>query len=216
MTRGEIKRRVRLLGQHYFSGDLDLDPFGLDLLITDTANDVARLTDCYIGRRYLDTVAGTSEYCASDLYRVKNIMAIQIDGNYKRLLLIDWYDGKNYLYRQNDSAAIPTHVIIFEGNRIRLHPTPSISTTNGIMMEGWAVPGDVWVYDTNGNPSTTPADQQECPLPNIAHDCVVYGVLAKKAVQQRDMEMVQYYQGQFEQRLGMVESFAATFAKRAT
>jgi len=84
------------------------------------------------------------------------------------------------------------------------------------MIEGYSIPGDTWTYDTSGNPSTTPADQQECPLPSIAHDCVVYGVLYKKAVQQRDMEMVPYYQGEYEKRMGMVESFASTYGRRAT
>jgi len=41
MTRGEIKRRFRLLGRHYFGSDPDQDPFGLDLLIIETTNQIA-------------------------------------------------------------------------------------------------------------------------------------------------------------------------------
>jgi hypothetical protein len=216
MTRSEIKRQVRLLGQHYFNSALDLDPFGLDLLVNETANDVARKTDCFIGRRYLDLVANTDEYCASDLYRLKNIFVSDTLGEYKRLMLVEWYEGDNERYRRDGSTTYPTHAMVFGMNRMRLWPTPITNLTNGVMIEGYGIPGDVWTYDVNGDPSTTPADQQECPLPPIAHDCVVYGVLYKKAMQQRDMEMIPYYKEEYEQRLGMVESFASTFARRAT
>jgi len=215
MTRGEIKRRIRLLGKHYFSSDLDLDPFGLDLLVQHVADEVARNTDCYVGRRYLDLVAGTSEYCASDLYRLKNIMALQPNGDYKRLLIVDWYDSKTNQYRDaSDTNAIPSHVLIFGGNRMKFWPVPNTASTNAILIEGYAVPGDVWVYDVNGNPVTLD-DTSECPLPEIAHDAIVYGVLHQKAIQNRDADMVGVYRDEYERRVGMVESFAATYARRA-
>lgn len=215
MTRGEIKRRIRLLGKHYFSSELDLDPFGLDLLIEEVTNEIARNTDCYTSRRYLDLVAGTSEYCASDLYRVKNIMALQTTGEYKRLLVVDWYDAKSHIYRDpNDSSPIPTHVLVFENNKMRFWPVPSVAVTNGIMVEGYAIPGSIWVYDVNGDPVAM-SDTSECPLPSVAHDAVVYGVLYKKAIQNRDGDMIAIYRNEYEQRMGMVESFAATYARRA-
>lgn len=216
MTRGEIKRRIRVLGQHFFGSNNDTDPFGLDLLITETANEIARNTDCYIGRRYLDFVVDTNEYCASDLYRVKNVLVLQSDGNYKKPRVIEWYDGEAPDYRRDSTDQYPTHVLVFGMNRIRLYPTPSVATTNGLMLEGYGIPGDVWVYDVNGNPSNTPADDQECPLPSVGHDAIVYGVLYKRAMQMRDADMVAYYRGEYEQRMGMLESFAATFARRAT
>ncbi len=216
MTRSEIKRQVRLLGQHYFNSALDLDPFGLDLLVNETTNDVARNTDCFIGRRYLDLVANTAEYCASDLYRVKNVFISDTLGEYIRLMLVEWYEGDNERYRRQGNATYPTHAMVFGMNRIRLWPTPAVALTDGVMIEGYATPGNTWTYDVNGNPSTTPADEQECPLPSVAHDAVVYGVLYKKAMQQRDMEMIPYYRDEYEKRTGMVESFASTFARRAT
>lgn len=215
MTRGEIKRRIRLIGRHYFDSDMDLDPFGLDLLITTVTNDIARNTDCYWSRRYLDLVAAQAEYCSSDLYRVKNILALQQDSSYKRLLLIDWYDAKNWQFRDpDDSQSIPSHVMVFENNRMRFWPIPAVATTNGIMLEGWCIPGDYWVYDANGDPVAM-TDAQECPLPDVAHDAVVFGVLYYKALQTRDGDMVAVYRDEYEKRMGMVESFAATYARRA-
>jgi hypothetical protein len=214
MTRGEIKRRIRILGRHYFGGENDQDPFGLDLLITEVANDLARRTDCYIGRRYLDLVAGTTEYCDSDLYRLKNILILQDDGTYNRARLIDWADAKNPEFRHFDTENVPTHVMVFGANRIKVYPVPASSVTNGLMIEGYAIPGDYWLYDTNGNAVTTNLDIQECPLPAVAHDAIVYGVLKQRAVQSRDMDMAQYYDQEYQTRVGMVESYAATYARR--
>jgi len=215
MTRGEIKRRVRLLGRHYFDSDVDVDPFGLDLLITEVTNDVAKNTDCYWSRRYLDLVADTAEYCSSDLYRVKNIFALQDDGEYKRLLIVDWYDAQNQQYRDpSDTSSIPSHCVVFENNRVRFWPIPNVARTNGVMFEGWCIPGDYWVYDSNGT-AVAMSDAQECPLPLIAHDSVVYGVLYYKALQARDAAMIPIYRDEFERRQGMVESFSATYARRS-
>jgi|GWRWMinimDraft_13_1066021.scaffolds.fasta_scaffold05029_2 hypothetical protein len=213
MTRGEIKRRIRLLGKHYFSGDNDLDPFGLDLLIVEVTNQIARTTDSYIGRRYLDIVAGTSEYCDSDLYRVKNIFTLQSDGDYERLQLIDWADARSQDYRRTDTDITPTQAIVFGMNRIKLYPQPSASTTNGLMIEGYAIPGDYWVYDSNGNPVTL-IDSHSCPLPESGHDAVVYGVLAEKALQMRDGEAAQIYTQKYQERVGILESNAAVYSRR--
>ena len=213
MTRGEIKRRIRLLGKHYFSGDNDLDPFGLDLLIVEVTNQIARTTDSYIGRRYLDIVAGTSEYCDSDLYRVKNIFTLQSDGDYERLQLIDWADARSQDYRRTDTDITPTQAIVFGMNRIKLYPQPSASTTNGLMIEGYAIPGDYWVYDSNGNPITL-VDSHSCPLPESGHDAVVYGVLAEKALQMRDGEAAQIYTQKYQERVGILESNAAVYSRR--
>jgi len=194
---------------------MDLDPFGLDLLITTVTNDIAKNTDCYWSRRYLDLVAGTAEYCSSDLYRVKNIFALQSDGEYKTLLRVDWYDAKNWQYRSpSDTSPVPSHVVVFENNRMRFWPMPSVAVTNGIMLEGWCLPGDYWVYDVNGT-AVAMDDTQECPLPVVAHDAVVFGVLYWKALQTRDADMVAIYRDEYEKRVGMVESFAATYARRA-
>jgi hypothetical protein len=106
--------------------------------------------------------------------------------------------------------------MVFGMNRIKLWPTPTANLTDGVMIEGYAIPGDTWTYNVDGSPSTASADQQECPLPSVAHDAVVYGVLYKKAMQQRDMEMIPYYRDEYERRVGMVESFASTYARRAT
>jgi hypothetical protein len=81
------------------------------------------------------------------------------------------------------------------------------------MIQGYAIPGDYWVYDSNGVAQAI-TDATECPLPAVAHDCLVYGVLAQRAMQSKDAEGFGLYNTQYMDRLGMVESFAATYARR--
>lgn len=213
MTRGEIKRRVRLLGRHYFGSESDQDPFGLDLLIIEVANQIARSTDCFTGRRYLDLVADTTEYCAPDIYRVRNVQVKNTGGDWQRMRILDAYNRKVDMVRNDGSSSFPT-VAVFTGmNKVSVYPAPASAITQGLMIEGYAIPGDYWQYDVNGNAQAM-TDATECPLPEVAHDCLVYGILAQRALQSKDGDGFQLFTSQYTDRLGMVESFAATYARR--
>jgi len=213
MTRGEIKRRVRLLGRHYFGSESDQDPFGLDLLIIEVANQIARSTDCFTGRRYLDLVADTTEYCAPDIYRVRNVQVKNTGGDWQRMRVLDAYNRKVDMVRNDGSSSFPT-VAVFTGmNKVSVYPAPASAITQGLMIEGYAIPGDYWQYDVNGNAQAM-TDATECPLPEVAHDCLVYGILAQRALQSKDGDGFQLFTSQYTDRLGMVESFAATYARR--
>jgi hypothetical protein len=214
MTRGEIKRRIRLLGRHYFGSDSDQDPFGLDLLIIEVANQIARSTDCYNGRRYLDLVADTTEYCAPDLYRIRNVQVKNTGGDWERMRLFDAYNRKVDMARNDGSSAYPTMAVFTGPNKIAVYPPPASAIPQGIMIEGYAIPGDYWQYDVNGV-ALPMNDDAECPLPDVAHDCLVYGVLAQRAMQSKDGDGFQMYQAQYVDRIGMVESYAATYFRRA-
>jgi hypothetical protein len=213
MTRGEIKRRIRLLGRHYFGSDSDQDPFGLDLLIIETANQIARSTDCFTGRRYLDLQADTSEYCAPDIYRVRNVQVKNTGGHWERMRVFDAYNRKVDMVRNDGSSSFPT-VAVFTGmNKVSVYPPPATTLVQSLMIEGYAIPGDYWQYDSNGVAQTL-TDATECPLPAVAHDCLVYGVLSQRAMQSKDADGFQIFNSQYTDRLGMVESFAATYARR--
>jgi hypothetical protein len=213
MTRGEIKRRIRLLGRHYFGSDNDQDPFGLDLLITEVANQIARGTDCYFGRRYLDLLADTKEYCAPDLYKIRNIQAKNNLGEYRRMRLFDAFDQKVDQFRSDPTASYPEYAVIYGMNRIGVYPIPQAGIEQGLMVEGYAVPGDYWVYSTLGV-AQAPTDTDECPLPDVAHDCLVYGVLANRAAMIGNEGGFSLYNAQYNERLGLVESYAATYTRR--
>jgi hypothetical protein len=99
-------------------------------------------------------------------------------------------------------------------NAIILYPTPSMPVTQGLLVEGYAQPGEFWEYDSTGTalPNT---DSTECPLPDVAHDCLVYCALYMRALQMRDGDGLQLFKTEYLDRLGAVESFAATYARRA-
>lgn len=215
MTRGQIKQRVRVYGRHLFGGDDDRDPFGLDLLVKDVANQIARNTDCLVGRRTLDLVQDQQEYCAPDVYRILAVFQVDADtDDYTRLPILWNYERGLDAWR-NEAASHPVEkCAIFGQNRIGLYPTPDAAVTDGLVVEGYAIPGDYWVYNSGGT-GQTPTEDDECPLPAYSHECLVYGVLAMRARQKMDMQAVQVWDQLYRQHLGEVESNAATFARRA-
>lgn len=211
MTLGDIKQKVRMLGLHHFGSKADQDPFGLEYIIIETANQIARRTDCLFGRRYLDLVANQSEYCAPDVYRIRGVFLLDT-GDYKRLKLMDFSDRRVDEYRENGNTGVDT-AILYAMNKIGIKPAPTAAVTDGLIIEGYCQPGSVWQYDINGAPVTL-VDTHECPLPEVAHDCLVFGTLYMRALQMKDTDTIAAFKAEFEQRVGFVESFAATYGRR--
>ena len=214
MTRAELKQRIRVLGSHLFNTGADQDPFGLDILLIEQANQIARATDCLVGRRYLDLVADEDEYCSPDIYKVRGVFNLQ-GSDYNRLRTIVFsaqaFDGN----RNDGSASYPDVCAVYGMNRIRLKPAPNAALTNGLMVEGYAQPGNIWQYNTSGTIDTSvPTEDHECPLPVVAHDCLIYAVLYARAMQMRDAPGMQMYFPEYQRRLGDVEAYAATYHTR--
>jgi hypothetical protein len=214
MNLGQIKQKVRMLGRHYFGGEHDRDPFGLDYIILEATNDIARKTDCYVGRRYLSTVGGTSDYCSPDIYKIRVIRIKDETGDYTEIKLASFSDQILDDYRNMQPEYVPQFCVVHGMNKIVLMPPPSSSVTNGLLIEGYAQPGDYWQYDSNGDPVPN-TDTTECPLPEMAHDCLVYNVLYLRAMQLRDMDGMTIYKGEYLDRLGHIESNAAMYVRRS-
>jgi hypothetical protein len=215
MTRAQLKQRIRVLGGHLFNGMPDQDPFGLDLLLIEMANQIARSTDCLVGRRYLDTVAGEDEYCAPDIYKIRGIYFLE-GSDYKRVRQVNWSARIFDSQRNNTTSSTPDVVAVYGMNRIRFKPAPDSVITSGVMLEGFMQPGDIWQYNAGGTIDTSvPTEDHECPLPNVAHDCLVYAVLMTRSVQMRDQAGIQLYSAEYQRRLGDVEAYAATYHTRA-
>jgi len=211
MTLADIKQKVRMVGLHHFGGKHDLDPFGLEYLIIETANEIARRSDCMFGRRYLDLVADQSEYCSPDIYRIRGVFKLK-DGDYERIRILEFSSVSVDAYRTSSHYELDT-CILMGMNRIGFKPAPTDALANGIMIEGFMQPGNVWQYDVNGN-AVALDDAHECPLPDVAHDCVVYGVLYKRAMQMKDADSLALFRNEYLQHLGEVESFAAIYGRR--
>jgi hypothetical protein len=214
MNLGQIKRNVRMLGRNYFGTDADRDPFGLDYLILEQANQIARQTDCLVGRRYLDLTVDVNDYCAPDIYKIKVIKVKDILGDYQSIRVFDYQDQYIDGWRNKPSDARP-EIAVFRGmNNISVYPAVAATVANGILIEGYAQPGDIWQYDSTGNPLPN-TDATECPLPEVAHDCLVYAVLQARSMQMGEMNGYQIFKAEYTDRLSMVDNYASTYGRRA-
>jgi hypothetical protein len=214
MNLGQIKRNVRMLGRNYFGTEADRDPFGLDYLIIETANQIARQTDCLVGRRFLDLTADVNDYCAPDIYRIKSIKIKNTIDEYEDTRLFN-FDNQYITRWINEPSSDRPDIVVSRGmNSISVYPATNTTVVNGLRIEGYAQPGDNWAYDSAGAalPNT---DATECPLPEVAHDCMVYGVLQARAMQMLDMNGMQVFKSEYLDRLSMVENFASTYMRRA-
>jgi len=214
MNLGQIKQKVRMIGRHYFGGEHDRDPFGLDYIIIEAANDIARKTDCFVGRRYLSTVGGTSDYCSPDVYKIRVIRIKDETGDYNEIKLASFSDQILDDYRNQPAEYVPQYCAIHGMNKIVLLPPPSVSVTNGLLIEGYAQPGDNWQYNSAGSPLAN-TDATPCPLPEMSHDCLVYNVLYLRAMQLRDIDGMTIYKSEYLDRLGHIESNAAMYIRRS-
>ena len=201
------------MGRTYFGSDSDRDPFGLDYIILETANEISRKTDCLVGRRYLSIVGGVSDYCAPDVYKIRVFKVADQSGDYVQLKLVNYSNQLVDQWRSQTPDNYPQVASLSGMNRISLYPTPTSNITNGILIEGYVQPGDNWAYDSSGNPLTN-TDGTTCPLPEVAHDCLVYGVLYTRSLQMRDKDGIAIFKPEFLDRLGQVESFAAMYERR--
>jgi len=214
MNLGQIKRNVRMLGRNYFGTDADRDPFGLDYLIIEQANQIARQTDCLVGRRYLDLTANVTDYCAPDVYRIKVVKVLDTNNEYQKIRVFDYQDQYVDNWRNLPSDTRP-EILVFRGmNNLSVYPAVLTTLVNGLLIEGYAQPGDNWAYDSTGN-ALVNTDATECPLPEVAHDCLVYAVLQARAMQMADMNAYQIFKAEYIDRLSMVDNYASAYGRRA-
>jgi hypothetical protein len=213
MNLGQIKRNVRMLGRNYFGTDADRDPFGLDYLIIEQANQIARQTDCLVGRRYLDLTVDVNDYCAPDIYRIKVIKVLDTTNEYQSVRLFDFSNQYIDVWRNEPSGTRPEVVVLRGMNNLSVYPATNATVANGLLIEGYAQPGDNWAYDSAGG-ALANTDATECPLPEVAHDCLVYAVLQARGMQMADATAMQIFKPEYLQRLAMVENYASTYARR--
>ena len=213
MNLGQIKRNVRMLGRNYFGTDADRDPFGLDYLIIEQANQIARQTDCLVGRRYLDLTVDVNDYCAPDIYRIKVIKLLDTNSEYQKVRVFDYSNQYIDDWRNAPSDQRPEIVVLRGMNNISVYPAVQATVTNGLLIEGYSQPGDYWAYDSAGT-ALANTDATECPLPEVAHDCLVYAVLQARSMQMADATGMQIFKPEYLQRLAMVENYASTYARR--
>lgn len=190
------------------------DPFALDQLVKDVANEVARQSDCHEDVRYLDVEADTQVYCAPDVYRPVAVFIKNSSGEWNRAYTMRSHDDNFDSYRFSDAADPATHVGFRGGNQILLAPTPSVTRSAGLLIEGYCQPGETWVYDSDGTAQAA-TENDECPLPVWSHDAVVYGCLARRAEIARDFPAAQMFRQEYANLLGDVCAKAGLYLARS-
>ena len=158
-------------------------------------------------------MAGEADYCSPDLYKIRVIKVLSDSGTYSKIRIYNYSDQMIDYWRNAGQQAIPDVAAIRGMNAITLLPTPANAITDGLLVEGFCIPGDYWQYDTSGNPVTN-TDSTECPLPVVAHDCLVFLVLYNRAMQMADANGMAIFNKEYLERLGQVEFYAATYARR--
>jgi hypothetical protein len=241
MTRQEITMFVKDLLGEYSDDPTGSNPHAWNRLINTAADDLARSTDCLYTTSTVDLIAGQSQYCAPQLYKLNGVSCWYSDGTRVTLqpAMIQSMDESSGGWR-DDAVSNPEVFMNLGTSSIVIYPTPSYSSvyasvtdlvigaggvtatsatrpfvasdlyniisisggtgfytgkyvitavntttgaatfkyamgvpssvggiatigTQGVVMEGWAVPGDYW-----------PVQSAACPLPDRAHIAVAY------------------------------------------
>lgn len=172
-TRREIQRGVALRLRQYAGSDFETNPFLLDDLTSEIADEVARRTFCYYRAFVADLKSGTANYStpqaapgAQEMFYVDEVRIIAADGT-RHLLdqrTLDWIQFEATAWREEGESGTPT-VWDYHEPCITLYPTPNYDKTEGLLMAGYCIPGGMW-----GDPDS------ECPLPARAVPTIKAGV----------------------------------------
>jgi hypothetical protein len=225
-TRGDFKSRLRReLGLH--SGTtLGGDPFSLNDIVREAADEVASRTDCLYGQRTADLTAGTVVYCLPDFYKPKVVDVLDASGEWQELTIVDDPGDMDALagpaWRTENGADPPTTGVFYGVNTVHVSPPPSVSRTAALRFEGYRKPGEFWVYDSDTGLGVTLTDSHECPLPVWAHEAVyrcarLKAAAIEAATRPEIGKLLAFHQQQYDGRggeLGRVEANAALHHRR--
>ena len=151
-----------------------LDPMGLRRAVWRAVAEVAERTDCLHKGRSLNLVAATATYCPEGLRRVTGVAWKDSSSNLWGDVAVrthHWMDANIYNWRSEPSADTARALVVTGPNAITVWPTPSVSRTAALRLEGYWKPGEKWVYSSGVLVAAARAD--ECPLPDFAHNAAV-------------------------------------------
>ncbi|HEY3332581.1 MAG TPA: hypothetical protein VGK19_21300 [Capsulimonadaceae bacterium] len=166
MTRNEMRKRVQMMLGEWGGTDGARNPLQLDTWVTAACDELSRATDAYYLRDIADIAADQIEYCAPEVYKVMAIYARDQSGETRTLspMTPQQMDRISRIWRSNPASGPPAFYIAEGTNRFRLYPVPNYDSPNGLTVEGYMVPASGW-----------DGDNDECPLPLVAHMGVVFG-----------------------------------------
>jgi len=150
------------------------EAFSADTQLDRAADDTCYKTDCYFSVQQEALVANQAIYCAPKVYKPKNYEVIDINGNTLPLGRDNTRSFNNRFPQwQSWVAQDPPNWVVQDGlNYLTLAPTPSMDRANGLIITGFCASTLPKAGHTNHQ---WDLDTDECPLPQIAHSCVVAG-----------------------------------------
>lgn len=179
MTRGEMEDELATRIGEYLGVTTNDNPFARRRAVWRSADKVAEATMCLHTGRTVNIVADQEAYCPPDLLAITSVLFKDANDYWVNLptqtrAQADKVSGG--WWRNDTTSAYPRMAIVTGPNRVTLYPTPSTSITGGLRIEGYYKPGETWVYNSSGVAQAV-ATTDECPLPTMAHACVVEGAL---------------------------------------
>lgn len=176
-------------------------PFGWDRLVNFAADDIARKTRIYYVECTLPVIKGQAQYCAPPIDRIIGARIKSAEGDNISAIFADASDRFSMRgYPDYDEPnGTPRIIAALGANTIRLTPTPDFATdpagpsAGGVYMEGYGHPADTW-----------PSDDDECPLPEKAHQAVIWHACASRSRRMKDYAAMQAYEGHLQKELNQL------------
>jgi hypothetical protein len=201
--------------QQGFDDLFTTDPFSAEYLLDEAANKVCRATDCFWREFRMDLVTGRNLYCDPLLYKIPAIYLISDTGD-QRLLerkSVRDMDGSYFGWREWNTNSNPTFAVAQGMNRFLLAPGPSTDRNSALIFTGFSVTAD------NSEAQTFhlwPGADDECPMPQEAHDAVLYLFIcdrlkqmkAKRETRETAMALLPDYLRDFQEEIQRLETFA--------
>ena len=213
MTRAEIKRNIRLRLAE--SPDDLREPLLLDEIVRIACNDVAQRTDCYQTSFTLDIDGSPTAlglFCLpGDLYKIKGVRVTLSDGSYRILtqrngqfVTRTWMNQYIPTWATSPESGDPRYLVL-ERPEAQLYPFPNYDSTGGLILYGFARPGDAWT-------SSAAAESDACPLPYYAHTAVELRGAYLRAMQfpsKDNMFRLPLLEREYEREIGIVARHAS-------
>jgi hypothetical protein len=179
MTRGKMEDELATRIGEYLGTTVNDNPFARRRAVWRSADKVAEATMCLHTGRTLSLVADQEEYCPPDLLAITSVLFKDSNDYWTNLptetrARMDKMTGG--LWRNDTTSTYPRLAVVTGPNRVRIYPTPSANVAIGLRIEGYYKAGETWVYDSSGV-AQTPTTADDCPLPTMAHTCVLEGAL---------------------------------------
>lgn len=206
MTRGELKKFCKVSFPATFETEAANDPEAWDLLLSQATNDLCRATDCL----WLSVTApinqGQYKYNCLPLYKIRGVQIRipQPDNTFVTSnLAIKQHDWLPYYFSGSDTnpkQGIPSVCAVNGTKQIEVYPVPNFTYSSGLILTGYATPGEFWSSDSD-----------ECPLPEWSHIAVAYGAMISRAITVPfPPQQLQILMSRYKEMRGRLEVEAAT------